>query len=609
MACAPAGIPTAISAVLGALGADQKYTNMISNADFMCKVREYLIDDMLIGFYREWVASQIGTALGAMSIVLVTMWVMYHGFMIISGTNKEPILALGFKSAKLVLILSLVALIAKQSPIIAEWVLDFQALITVAIVGQGTDVYKIIDLNLAVAQVFNALVDGLVGGQQAGADGKSLTTIAALVGQSGPAMLVSVLAIMAEISITLSIMLAPLFLFFLLFQQTASMFWTWVKFLLGTMVSLAVLTLISSILLNMMVLYGASVLAAFFINGAQTAVSFDTSNSALQMTTLGGLSTALLLLIPPVIMQFFNSGAAFAATAMQGMGLGNLAKAAEGPQGGQSSQTGSAGANGANGAPGEFSASQENNRMAYSHIANLNRNGGGADGSAPGLGSQQGLGMQGSRGLLSNPQGGAYNPGVGGYPRGQAADANIIRESGDSAALNVNSNLGRGGELRPQGASAAAAPCRQCGLSLARTGRRARRAGPVRQHPPAVGVQPASQQQHGALECERQQVCSRWSTRERYGGRQRSARDTFQWRRPFPPEVALWKSLTLPGARAVGWREPFAAAAAGAVGWQHQPLPAVCLGNALALVENRCAVRHSRVVGLQHLSSLALVCV
>jgi hypothetical protein len=348
MPCSSAALPAFLVTAL--TGLDNRYVAMVNDAVFVCSVREYLIDDMLIGTYRELVAAKLGIALAYMSTLLMTIWVIYQGFMIISGANRQPILGLAFKTGKMVLILSLVALVAANSPVIADTVLDFQALVTAIVVDEGTDVYRTIDINLALAQVFNALIDGFVGGAQANAEGKSLTQMAGLVGQSGPAMLVSVMAIMAEISITLAIMLAPLFLFFLLFQQTATMFWSWAKFLLGTMFSLAVLALVSGILLKMMMMYGATVLAGFFLNASAmgSVVSVDVGGSAMRMAMLGALSTALLVMIPPLIMQFFNSGASFAAGAMMGaMGGGAAAGGVVGlahAMGGQQQPAGGAGA-------------------------------------------------------------------------------------------------------------------------------------------------------------------------------------------------------------------------------------------------------------------------
>lgn len=354
MPCSTAALPAFLVTAL--TGLDNRYVAMVNDAVFVCSVREYLIDDMLIGTYRELVAAKLATALAYMSTTLVTIWVAYQGFMIISGANRQPILGLAYKTGKMVLILSLVALVARNSPVIADTVLDFQELVTAVVVDEGTDVYRTIDINLALAQVFNALIDGFVGGAQANAEGKSLTQMAGLVGQSGPAMLVSVMAIMAEISITLAIMLAPLFLFFLLFQQTAAMFWSWVKFLLGTMFSLAVLALVSGILLKMMMMYGATVLAGFFLNASAlgSVVSVDVGGSAMRMAMLGALSTALLVMIPPLIMQFFNSGASFAAGAMMGaMGGGAAAGGVVGlanAMGGQQQPAGVGASSGGSGA-------------------------------------------------------------------------------------------------------------------------------------------------------------------------------------------------------------------------------------------------------------------
>lgn len=414
MPCTTISLPGALLAALSTL--DSKYVSVITGAQFMCNVRGYLLDDMLIGTYRDQVASQLGTALAYMSTTIMTSWVIYHGFMIMTGGNKQPVLPLFLKTGKMALIMSLVALIAARSPIIAGWVADFQALITAAVVGSEINLYQMIDINLALAQVFNALVDGMAGGKQAGADGKSLTTLAGLVGQSGPAVLLSVLSLMAEISIVLAIMLAPLFLFFLLFQQTSAMFWTWVKFLLGTMVSLAVVTLVGSIVLDMMMRYGGAMVFAYFVNGMlQGLAGFDMGGSAVQLASLGALSTALLTMVPPLIMQFFNSGASFAAGAMAGaMGGGAAAGAMGGAMpggasaglagllGGKSAGSlgyqggGNSGGADTGGSAGEGSTSA-NNASVLQQVSRISNDQGGSGTSASGSNS----GQWGSRGIAA----------------------------------------------------------------------------------------------------------------------------------------------------------------------------------------------------------------
>lgn len=481
MACPTITLPSLLVTALGAL--DGKYVSMISGANFMCEVRGYLVEDMLIGTYRDQVASQLATALFYMSTTIMTIWVVYHGFMIMTGGNRQPILPLFLKTGKMALIMSLVSLIAAKSPIIADWVADFQALITAAIVGSDIDLYQMIDINISLAQVFNALVNGLVGGKQVAADGNQLTTIAGLIGQSGPAVLLSVLSVMAEISIVLAIMLAPLFLMFLLFQQTSAMFWTWVKFLLGTMVSLAVITLVGSIVLDMMMRYGGSVVGAFFVNGMLGAAGvgggFDIGGSVVQLGALGALSTALLTMVPPLIMQFFNSGASFAASAMSGAmggggamgGMAGLMKStsaggAGSASGGGALQDGGVGgslgydagagaAGGVGGATGGQAGSTVMNRDLQQHSARVlgDQNGGSVQ-------STGGGNVLGSRGIAASQS--ADNPNVAAIQQRQTDLGNArelrqnpktgIYESADTQRqMAANPALGSGGSLPVSG--------------------------------------------------------------------------------------------------------------------------------------------------------------
>jgi len=326
MNCDEGVLLQAVAAVLG-LMVPTEYLNTLRDATFFCSVREYLVQDMLIDTYRDAAAARIATALAVLSTTIITIWVIWHGFQLISGTQRKPLMSLVLDTGKLVFILALVSLVAANSPFIATTVLDFQRLVTTAVVGEDTNVYRMIDINLGLAQVINQVINNLAGGQQAGATGNSLTTAAGLLGQSGPAMITTVLALLAEIAIIFAIMLAPLFIFFLLFQQTAPLFWSWSKFLLGTFVSLAALALVSGIALRISAVYGASVLLAYYTNASAigSVVSYDISGSAMRMATLGTLMSAIIISIPPMILQFFNAGVGFATGAMGGMMGGALA--------------------------------------------------------------------------------------------------------------------------------------------------------------------------------------------------------------------------------------------------------------------------------------------
>lgn len=334
-ACVAGGALTSLSwmsSVLSLLSPD--FRGVLEDAFFYCSVREYVMNDIIQGPYQELVAAKLALALGVMSAALMTIWVAFQGFQIISGANKNPIVPLFLQTGKMVLILSLVSLIAAKSPVIVDTVADFKELVSQS-VADGADITTLIDLNLGISALLNSITEAMKG-VDPGKDPNMITTTVGLLGQSGPAMLTGVLLMLAELSITFAIMLSPLFIFFLLFQQTSALFWSWAKFTLGALFSLATLTLIGSLALKATAVYGGMVVAAYYTNSGgglgglintATGGPFDISGSSMRLAALGTLMSAIIIAIPPTIMQFFSSGASFAAGAFGFAGAGALAAA------------------------------------------------------------------------------------------------------------------------------------------------------------------------------------------------------------------------------------------------------------------------------------------
>lgn len=324
-ACSAAGVLAAGSTFgLGAVtGAGADFLTVLNDAFFYCSVREYIMDDIIQGPYREVVAQKLALALGVMSTVIMTIWVSYQGFQIITGANRNPIVPLFIQTGKMVLILSLVGLIAANSPVIVDSVTDFKNLISQA-VADGADITTLVDLNLGITSLLNSITESMKALEN-GKDPNAITTTVGLIGQSGPAMLVAVLLMLTELSVTFAIMLAPLFIFFLLFQQTTALFWSWAKFILGALFSMATLTLIGALVLKATAIYGGSVVLAYYGGSLVPGGLFDISGSSLRLAALGTLMSAIIMAIPHTIMQFFSAGAGFAAGAFGFAGAGALA--------------------------------------------------------------------------------------------------------------------------------------------------------------------------------------------------------------------------------------------------------------------------------------------
>ncbi len=492
-ACQAASLvmPGFLDAALGAI-TSPSVRGVIDDAVFYCGVREFVIDDIVVGPYRELVAVKLAKALGFLSMVIVTLWVAVQGFNFMSGQGKQAVVPTMYRTGKLVLVLSLVTLLAKESPFVVESVESFKDLISHG-VADGTDVTTLIDVNLGVAAMLSSINDA-IRSVESQRDPNVVTSAVGLLGQSGPAMLTATLLLLTELSVTLAIMLSPVFIFFLIFQQTAPLFWSWAKFLLGALFSMATLTLVASLALQATALYGATVVAAFYTNSGDglggmintiAGGPFDINASSLRLAALGTLMSAIIISVPPVIMSFFGAAAAFTTGAMAAMGGGAMMLAQQmgagksagsgvpalsGPQAGAAASSG-----GASMAPtqqnpqyltqqgsGQFTAG--GSLMSSQYMQQMKSVFGGGEGGAEagqaapagqrGLAPQSIEGGNSSSGLAmaqsrerALERVGELRPGPDG----------VYRTATTDAALAGDGNLGRGGNLRVSGAGGGSA--------------------------------------------------------------------------------------------------------------------------------------------------------
>lgn len=359
----------------------QKYLNALSDASFYCHIRNYILHDNLIDGWMWFVVNNLSAVILAMSTAFITLWVVMAGLKIMYRSNKEPVLDLMFRGAKIALVLSLVSGMLGRTDTIIHTVLGLQNSITTIVTGSDLPVDQLIDMNLAVAQVMKMVTDDVV---DASADKANKTggenSLLGVLGQAGPAMLTSILVLLSQIAIVIALMLAPLFIFFLLFQQTTPLFWGWAKFLLGTFVALCFVGIVSSIAMNATLSYGMIIMVSYVLNALADAAeaagsaagSFvlgaliglltdggnrvDMSGAAMRMAMMGGLFSTLIVAVPPLVMTLFNASLGFAQNVMGSMGVRPLAMQGAGGSVGGGAGTGGgalagAGAGGALPAP------------------------------------------------------------------------------------------------------------------------------------------------------------------------------------------------------------------------------------------------------------------
>ena len=317
-----------------------RYISALEDASFYCNLRNYILYDSILDKWMMFVVNNLAKVIMAMSTAFVTLWVVMAGFKMMSGTQREPVIELMFRGAKIVFVLALVSGMMGNTDTIVHTVLGLQSAIATIVTGSSESLDTLIDMNIGVTEVINMVVEDVTNAtaQQENKTG-GLSIFAGLLGQSGPAILTSVLVLLAQIAIVFSLMLAPLFIFFLLFKETTSLFWSWAKFLLGSFLSLSFLAIISTIAMSATLSYGITVMVSFVLNavadGGETAGAIaegiillingsqrvDMSGASMRMAMMGGLFATLIVAVPPMIMQMFNASIGYASNLMGSMGI------------------------------------------------------------------------------------------------------------------------------------------------------------------------------------------------------------------------------------------------------------------------------------------------
>lgn len=144
-------------------------------------------------------------------------------------------------------------------------------------------------------------------------------------GTGGPAIVGGTMLLLNEVAIALFIGFGPLFILCLMFDQTKALFGRWLYYGIGTMFSMAVLSAMVSIALDMVVRVAASFWGAAII-GALMGSNFTDgmSSQAMQQGGLGLILTTLIISSPPMAAAFFQGtmGQFSYASAFQNYGVG-----------------------------------------------------------------------------------------------------------------------------------------------------------------------------------------------------------------------------------------------------------------------------------------------
>ncbi|HEX7802559.1 MAG TPA: type IV secretion system protein, partial [Pseudoxanthomonas sp.] len=238
------------------------------------------------------------------ALSVLTLWILIRGYRIVTGQSPQPMMGLVVDTLRTTLILGLACGMSLGGSTLYELLgSDLPNEISRVVTGDAAPINEQIDRNLALMQIAVGRIDALdVMGDTTLDAAKGRASWFAGLGTAGPAMSGGSLLLMNQIALALFIGLGPLFVLSLLFEQTKGLFGKWLYFGIGTMFSLAVLSVIVGISLDMVLKVGA----AFWTSGVLMGSADGLTSLAMQQGCLGLVLTILILSAPPMAAQFFN---------------------------------------------------------------------------------------------------------------------------------------------------------------------------------------------------------------------------------------------------------------------------------------------------------------
>lgn len=273
-----------------------------SNLVFFQQINDFLRDEI-----DEFGINLLGRTMafiGSIVLTLLTMWIMIQGYRIVTGQSREPMMALVTNSLRAVLIIGVATGLAAGGSTVYRSVTDgLSEAINKVVTGKDESAYASIDRSLGWMQVAMSSIDQLhVGGSEIVNDAKSRNMWFTGIGTGGPAVTAGTMLLLNKIAMALFIGLGPLFIMCLLFDQTKQLFSKWLFYGIGTMFSLAVLSVMVGLAMDITVAVAAAFWGGSFLGASDEGVS----SMALQQGGLGLILTMLIISAPPMAATFFN---------------------------------------------------------------------------------------------------------------------------------------------------------------------------------------------------------------------------------------------------------------------------------------------------------------
>ena len=274
------------------------------NLGFFILIKTYV--EILIMKFGDRGLSALSTVLIPSLMSMVTVWLMFEGYRILNGQSREPLNMFLWRGAKMVVIITVASWIMNNPTGLRDWISEHikNPIASVIVGGEYASPEAMVDSSLLLMH----LIMGAFGSLQAATsndNGSAFSNfiMASGVAQGAPAVVAGALLLLNEIALSLAILTAPAFILCLLYDPTKQYFQGWLKFFLGSLLTMAVLSVMVTIGLKVMLVYATKVLGEYGVS-AMTANSTESRPGIAQITIMQGglgLMMSTLMITAPLL--------------------------------------------------------------------------------------------------------------------------------------------------------------------------------------------------------------------------------------------------------------------------------------------------------------------
>jgi type IV secretion system protein VirB6 len=281
-------------------------TGAATNFIFFTEINNFLRTEI---DYMQWrLLSGAATIIGFVAVSVLTVWIMFQGFRIVTGQSRQPMMVLVGDALRATLIV-FVATTAAYSSSSAYWVLSdgMSSAIASYVTDKSDSPFQAIDDNLAQMEVALAIIDSVDTGKESPEqDSKDRNRWFTGIGIAGPSVIAGSMLLLNKIALALFIGFGPFFIMCLLFDQTKQLFSKWLLYGIGTVFSLAVLSVMVGIAMKMMQAITAAFAVKYLAAMGGVGDTDGINSMALQQGGVGLLLSTLIVMAPPMAAAFFQ---------------------------------------------------------------------------------------------------------------------------------------------------------------------------------------------------------------------------------------------------------------------------------------------------------------